>query len=115
MLFFCKHDIINKYRNKFPEKEVYTLANEKKKMDSAKKRVITSKAKNLRNRMIRSAYKTLVKKYEVAVAGGDKATATSLYSLVMKKTDQAAAKGVLHPNNAARKKSRFTLMLNAMA
>ena len=92
-----------------------TLANEKKKLESPRKRVITSKKKNLRNRMVKSAYKTLVKKYEAAVAGGDKAAAAALYTVVVKKTDQAAAKGVLHANNAARKKSRFTAMLNAMA
>ncbi len=97
------------------DKEVCALANEKKKMDSAKKRVITSKTKNLRNRMLKSAYKTLVKKYETTVASGDKAAAQALYTLVVKKTDQAAAKGVLHANTAARKKSRFTVMLNAMA
>lgn len=91
------------------------MANAKKKMDSAKKRVITSETKNLRNRMLKSAYKTLVKKYEATVAGGDKAAAQALYALVVKKTDQAAAKGILHANNAARKKSRFTTMLNAMA
>ena len=54
-------------------KEVDNLANEKKvKLDSAKKRVITSKTKNLRNRMFKSAFKTLIKKYETTVAGGDK-------------------------------------------
>ncbi len=91
------------------------LANEKKKLDSAQKRVLTSKTKNLRNRMFKSAFRTLVKKYETTVASGDKAAAAALYTLVVKKTDQAAAKGIIHPNNAARKKSRFTTMLNAMA
>ncbi len=91
------------------------MANEKKKLDSAKKRVITSKTKNLRNRMFKSAFKTLIKKYESTVASGDKEAATALYALVVKKTDQAAAKGIIHVNNAARKKSRFTTMLNAMA
>ena len=90
------------------------MANEKKKLDSAKKRVITSKTKNLRNRMFKSAFKTLIKKYEATVASGDKEAATAIYALVVKKTDQAAAKGIIHTNNAARKKSRFTTMLNAM-
>ncbi len=91
------------------------MANEKKKLDSAQKRVLTSKTKNLRNRMFKSAFRTLVKKYETTVASGDKTAAAALYTLVVKKTDQAAAKGIIHPNNAARKKSRFTTMLNAMA
>ena len=91
------------------------MATEKKRLDSAQKRVITSKARNLRNRMFKSSYKTLIKKYEASVASGDKAAATGLYTLVVKKTDQAAAKGIIHSNTAARKKSRFTNMLNAMA
>ena len=90
------------------------MANEKKKLDSAKKRVITSKTKNLRNRMFKSAFKTLIKKYETTGASGDKEAATALYALVVKKCDQAAAKGIIHKNTAARKKSRYALKLNKL-
>jgi small subunit ribosomal protein S20 len=79
---------------------------------SAKKRVLISEEKALRNKMIKSAYKTAIKKYEAAVTAGDKATAIALYQAVVKKVDQAAAKGIIHKNAAARKKSQFTLMLN---
>lgn len=86
----------------------------KKKRDSAEKRVITAEVRNLRNRMFKSAFKTLIKKYELTVASGDKAAASTLYTTVIKKVDKAAAKGIIHSNNAAHKKSRFTKMLNAM-
>lgn len=83
-------------------------------IQSAKKRVRLSADKSLRNQMFKSAYRTAIRKYEAAVAAGDKEAATALYTAVVKKVDQAAAKGVIHKNTAARKKSRFTLMLNGL-
>ncbi len=82
---------------------------------SAKKRVLVNKTKALRNKMIKSELKTVVKKFLSAVNDGDKAAATEAYALAVKKVDQAAAHGVLHKNAAAHKKSQFTLKLNAMA
>lgn len=82
---------------------------------SAKKRVLVIEKKTLQNKMFKSAFKTIVKKYEAAVEAGDKETAIALYREVVKVTDKAVAKGLIHANNAARKKSRFTVMLNAMA
>ena len=82
---------------------------------SAKKRVLVTEKKTLQNTMFKSAFKTIVKKYETAVAAGDKDTAIALYRDVVKVVDKAVAKGIIHKNTAARKKSRFTTMLNAMA
>ena len=82
---------------------------------SAKKRVLVIEKKTLQNKMFKSAFKTIVKKYEAAVAAGDKDTAIALYREVVKVVDKAVAKGIIHKNTAARKKSRFTTMLNAMA
>ncbi|MBQ8287589.1 MAG: 30S ribosomal protein S20 [Clostridia bacterium] len=79
---------------------------------SAKKRVLVTEAKTLQNKMFKSSYKTAVKKYESAVEAGDKEAAIALYKAVVKKVDQAAARGIIHANAAARKKSQFTLMLN---
>ena len=79
---------------------------------SAKKRVIITETKTLQNKMFKSAYKTAVKKYQAAVAAGNADEAMTLYKTVVKKVDQAAAKGIIHKNEAARKKSQFTLMLN---
>ena len=79
---------------------------------SAKKRVKVIQTKTLRNAMIKSQLKTYIKKFEAAVAGGDKAEATEAYKAVVKKLDQAAAKGLLHKNNAAHKKSQLVNKLN---
>ena len=81
---------------------------------SAKKRVVVTETKTLQNKMFKTALKTAMKKYEAAVASGDKEAAAKAYALAVKKLDVAAAKGVVHKNNAARKKSQYTLMLNGM-
>ncbi|MBO4217423.1 MAG: 30S ribosomal protein S20 [Clostridia bacterium] len=81
---------------------------------SAKKRVLVTETKTLQNKMLKSALKTIMKKYQAAVAAGDNEAATTLYKEAVKRIDQAVAHGILHKNNAARKKSRFTLMLNNM-
>ena len=82
---------------------------------SAKKRILVNRAKALRNQMAKSQLKTYIKKLNVAIAAGDKSAATELYPVVVKKVDQAVARGILHKNNAAHKKSEYTLKLNKMA
>ena len=82
---------------------------------SAKKRILVNQSKALKNQMAKSQLKTYIKKFNAAVASGDKAAATELYAVVVKKVDQAVARGILHKNNAAHKKSAYTLKLNAMA
>ena len=82
---------------------------------SAKKRILVNQTKALRNQMIKSQLKTVVKKYNAAVEAGDKAQASELYKLAVKKVDQAVAHGILHKNNAAHKKSEFTKKFNQMA
>ena len=82
---------------------------------SAKKRVKVIATKTLQNKMFKSQLRTIIKKFNAAVESGDKAAAAEAYKLAVKKVDQAAAKGILHKNNAAHKKSQFTLKLNAMA
>ncbi|MBQ0125355.1 MAG: 30S ribosomal protein S20 [Clostridiales bacterium] len=81
---------------------------------SAKKRVKVSATKAMRNKMLKSALKTSLKKYEAAIAAGDAALAQSLYKDTVKTIDQAVSHGIIHSNNAARKKSRFTRMLNSL-
>lgn len=82
---------------------------------SAKKRILVNQAKALQNQMIKSQLKTVIKKFNNAVESGDKEAASELYRLAVKKVDQAVAHGILHKNNAAHKKSHFTLKYNAMA
>ncbi|MBQ7407383.1 MAG: 30S ribosomal protein S20 [Clostridia bacterium] len=82
---------------------------------SAKKRILVNRAKALKNQMLKSALKTTIKKFNAAVDAGDKAAASELYKLAVKKVDQAVAHGILHKNNAAHKKSEFTVKFNKMA
>ena len=81
---------------------------------SAKKRVIVTKTKTLQNKSFRSAVKTAVKKYEAALAEGNKELASKTYLDAVSMIDRAVVKGIIHKNNAARKKSQFTKALNNM-
>ena len=82
---------------------------------SSKKDVIRSKIAYEKNKADKSALKTALKKYDAALVAGDKANAEVAYKVAIKAVDQAVIKGLLHKNNAARKKSSMTLKLNAMA
>ena len=82
---------------------------------SAKKRILVNQAKALQNQMFKSQLKTSIKKFNAAVDAADKAAASELYRLAVKKVDQAVAHGILHKNNAAHKKSQLTLKFNTMA
>ena len=81
---------------------------------SAIKRVQVTQTKNLQNRMVKSAVKTQIKKFEAAVEAGDLELAKATYKAVVKKLDLAAARGIIHKNTAANKKSQFAKKLYAM-
>ncbi len=78
---------------------------------SAKKRVIVTATKTQRNKSANTALKTAIKKANAAIDtnAADKAQAVKAAE---KKIDQAVAKGLIHKNNAARKKSALALKLN---
>jgi len=78
---------------------------------SAKKRLKQNHVRRARNKSVTSAMKTQVKKVRTAIAAGDVATSTTESNLANKKVDQAAAKGVIHRNAAARMKSRLSAAL----
>ena len=80
---------------------------------SAKKRVKIIEKKTLRNNMIRSGYRTAVKKFEQAIEAGNVKEAEELFKDATKKIDQACSKGVIVKNTAARKKSNLAKKLNA--
>lgn len=82
---------------------------------SAKKRILVTQTKTANNRMVKSALKTAIKKFEAAVEAKNVEEAKTLYTSVVKSIDMAASKGVVHKNMAARKKSRLATKLNAMA
>ena len=79
---------------------------------SAKKRVLVNQAKAMQNKAAKSALKTDIKKFEAAVAEGNRSEADIAYKVAVKAVDQAAAKGLLHKKNAAHKKSSLTIKLN---
>ncbi len=81
---------------------------------SAKKRVKVIAAKTLQNKAVNSALKTEIKKANAAIESNaeDKVAAVRV---AIKKIDQAAAKGILHKNTAARRKSSLERKLNAGA
>ena len=79
---------------------------------SAKKRVKVIATKTMRNKAINSALKTDMKKANAAVETGAENKAEAV-RVAVKKIDQAAAKGILHKNAAARKKSALVRKLNA--
>ena len=81
---------------------------------SAKKRIKVTAAKTMRNKAVKTQLKTDIKKYQTAVANGDTALAQATYKAAVKKIDQAAARGIIHKNAAAHKKSQFTKALNNM-
>ncbi len=76
---------------------------------SAKKRVGITAKQNLRNRMMTSAMKTSIKRYDQALAGDDKAVAEVAYLTAVSTVDKAAAKGVIHKNAASRKKAQLAI------
>ena len=81
---------------------------------SAKKRILVAERRRVRNRPFRSAARTLVKKAELAIASGDQAVAQQAVQQATSTLDRVCAKGVIHPNNAARRKSRLMKKFNAL-
>ena len=69
---------------------------------------------NARNKAAKSDLKTAIKKFEAAAAEGNRTETDGAYKVAVKKVDQAVAKGVLHKNAAAHKKSAMTLKLNRL-
>lgn len=80
---------------------------------SAAKAHRQSVKRRLRNRAVRSATKSAVKRANEGIAGGDREAAREVVRSALTALDRAAQKGVIHPNNAARRKSRLLLKYNA--
>ncbi|MFL0247430.1 MULTISPECIES: 30S ribosomal protein S20 [Clostridium] len=82
---------------------------------SAQKRIKVIEVKTLRNKMVKSALKTTIKKFEVAVTGGNLEEAKAAFTNTVKALDMAASKGIIHKNMASRKKSRLAAKLNSIS
>ncbi|MGH2533970.1 MAG: 30S ribosomal protein S20 [Thermomicrobiales bacterium] len=81
---------------------------------SAKKRIRVGERRRLRNRPYRSAARTFVKKAEIAIRAGDQEVAATAVGDAISMLDRVAGKGVIHRNNAARRKSRLMAKFNRM-
>jgi len=72
---------------------------------SQKKRILTNEKARLRNKAVKSALKTHIRKFREAAAEGDVEKAQELAKVACKALDKAATKGVIHANQAANRKS----------
>lgn len=81
---------------------------------SAEKRIRQSKKHQARNRWSKRRVHEAVKEFDGLTHGGDKAKAEEAFRAASATLDRVAAKGAIHPNKAARKKSRLAKRLNAM-
>ncbi len=81
---------------------------------SSAKRDEKSKELRAKNRADKTALKTVIKKFDAAVEGGDKTAASESFKVAVKAVDKAAGKGLIHKNNAAHKKSAMAVKLNGM-
>ena len=85
-----------------------------KKNLSAMKRARQAVKRNLRNKSVISALKTVVKKVETAIASGNREVAGKALIQAVKALNKAASKGVIHTNTASRNISRLTRKVNAL-
>ena len=79
-----------------------------------KKRVLTNEKRRMRNKSVRSATRTEIRKFRETVESGDKAAAEAQLRVASRKLDKAVTKGVFHRNSAANKKSNMARALNKM-
>ncbi len=80
---------------------------------SAKKRLRQNDVHRLRNRSIKSAVRTQIKKVRLAVDAGDLEKAEAEFRLAAKKLDRAGARNILHPNTSSRYKSRLQKLIKS--
>ena len=88
---------------------------------SQKKRIRTSEVARVRNKAIRSELKTVIKHVKAAVEAGDKAAAQEAFkaaeaaaTTAYRKLDKAVAKGVIHKNQSANRKSGIQKLVNTL-
>ena len=80
----------------------------------SKKRARQAVKRNRHNSQIPAKVRTFVKKVANAAAAGDKKEAASGFKAMQKNIDQAVNKGLIHKNQAARKKSRLSSQIKAL-
>ena len=80
---------------------------------SQKKRNLTNEKRRVRNREVRTALKTYVKRFQRALDAGDAELTIAEFRSASKELDRAVSKGVIHANNAANRKSAMAKRVNA--
>ncbi|MGI6557686.1 MAG: 30S ribosomal protein S20 [Limnochordia bacterium] len=85
------------------------------KVSSAAKRVRVTEKRTLRNRQVKSAMRTAIRKYLQAIEAGSREEAEQSLRKAISQIDRAASKGVIHKNQAARRKSRLSKRLASLA
>lgn len=81
---------------------------------SAIKRIDVTRRQTARNKSVKSEIKTYVKKFEQAIENNEADKAKELFKTVDKKVKQAAAKNIIHKNQASRTSSRLAKKLNSL-
>ncbi|MCU1532238.1 MAG: ribosomal protein [Arthrobacter sp.] len=81
---------------------------------SQKKRILTNEKARQRNNAVKSELKTAIRAVNTAVESTDKEAAAAALVSAGRKLDKAVSKGVLHPNNAANRKSAISKKVNAL-
>ena len=82
---------------------------------SKQKRILTNEKARPRDKSVRSAVRTEIRKFREAVAAGDKAAAEKQLRVASRALDKSVSKGVFHRNTAANKKSGMATAFNKMA
>jgi small subunit ribosomal protein S20 len=78
------------------------------------KRIRTNEAARLRNKSVKSALKTAIRRFREAADAGDREAALSAMQAASRQLDKAASKGVIHRNQAANKKSAMSVRANSL-
>lgn len=81
---------------------------------SQKKRILTNEKARLRNKAVKSALRTHVRKFREAVVAGDVEKAQEAARVACRALDKAASKGVIHSNQAANRKSAIATTAAAL-
>ncbi|MBR6115759.1 MAG: 30S ribosomal protein S20 [Oscillospiraceae bacterium] len=81
---------------------------------SSAKRVLISRQQAARNKADKSELKTTIKKFNTALTEGNQENAEAAYKAAVKSVDRAVSKGLIHKNNAARKKSKMAVKMNSL-
>lgn len=81
---------------------------------SAIKRILQNEKRRIHNRVYRNRARTLIKQARTAIAGGEVSDASEATRAAIRDLDMAASRGIIHPRNAARRKSRLMKRLAAL-